>query len=70
MQERARDALVTVRKLCFRATMAGLNHNEIAEQIDIPLRTLLSYKSGVRVPHVVVEALESLVMRVEKDVTK
>jgi hypothetical protein len=68
MRDRAHAALVTVRRLCFRLTSTGMTHPEIAERIDVSLRALLSYKAGVKVPHVVVEALESLVMKAEKRV--
>lgn len=67
-QDRARGVLAKVRALCYRATLAGLRHDEIAEAIAVPARTLSSYKAGTTVPHVVVEALESLVLRVERKV--
>ncbi len=70
MQDRARSALAKVRALCFRAARIGLRHGEIAEAINVPARTLSSYKAGVTVPHVVVEALESLVMKIEKGISK
>ena len=70
MQDRARGALAKVRALCFRATMAGLKHDDIADSIGVPARTLSSYKAGTTVPHTVVDALESLVLRVEKRVGK
>lgn len=67
-QDRAHGALVKVRSLCCKCATAGLRHDEIADAIGVPARTLSSYKSGVTVPHVVVEALESLVLRVERKV--
>ena len=68
MHDRARGALAKVRALCFRAARIGVRHDEIAEAIGVPARTLSSYKSGTTVPHVVVEALESFVMKIEKGV--
>lgn len=68
MQDRARGALAKVRALCFRAARIGLRHDEIAEAIGVPARTLSSYKAGTTVPHVVVEALESFVMKAERKV--
>src|SRR6478609_2847100 len=62
MQDRARGALAKVRSLCFRAARIGVRHDEIADAIGVPARTLSSYKAGTTVPHVVVEALESFVM--------
>jgi hypothetical protein len=70
MQDRARGALAKVRALCFRAARIGVRHDEIAEAIGVPARTLSSYKAGTTVPHVVVEALESFVMKVERDFHK
>ena len=67
-QDRARDAQVKVRSLCCKCSEAGLKHERIAEEIGVRPRTLSSYKSGVQVPHVVVEALESLVQRVARKV--
>lgn len=46
-----------------------MKHDDIAEAIGVPARTLSSYKAGVTVPYVVVDALESLVMKVEKKVS-
>lgn len=66
MQDRARGVLAKVRSLCFRAARIGMRHDEIAEAIGVPARTLSSYKAGVTVPHVVIEALESMVMKIEK----
>lgn len=68
MQDRARGALAKVRALCFRAARIGVRHDEIADAIGVPARTLSSYKAGTTVPHVVVEALESFVMKAEKKV--
>lgn len=69
-QDRARGVLAKVRALCFRAARIGVRHDEIAEAIGVPARTLSSYKAGTTVPHVVVEALESFVMRVERVAAK
>ena len=59
---------VKVRTLCCDVSRTGMRHPEIAEAIGVPKRTLSAYKSGTTVPHAVIEALESLVMRVAKKV--
>lgn len=66
--DRARSVLAKVRALCLRCSEHGLKHVQIAEEIGVHPRTLSHYKAGVTVPHVVVLALESLVLRVARKV--
>ena len=69
-QDYARDNTVKIQKLCNRLSAAGLNHVETAEAIHSNARTLTSWKTGTTVPAWAVDALESLVMRVEKKVNE
>ena len=67
-QDYARDNTVKVQKLCNRLSVAGMNHAEVAERIHSNARTLTTWKTGTTVPAWAVDALESLVMKVEKKV--